>query len=114
VASKATANKVIDSWEKAAAYAKMDGKTSTYKIAETVGVPQRTVATWADDLVKASLASPPDEFHSSHKAMFSLGELSIDLAQLKKRKASRATPTAEPEPTLDAKNQSPMEGTGSV
>ena len=96
-ASRSTANRVIDSWEKASVFAKMDGKSSTYKIAEGLGIPQRTVANWADDFVKAGLASPPDEFHSSHKALFLLSELSIDASQLKrKKKETTAAPTQTP------------------
>ena len=103
-ASRATAVRVFDSWEKAAAYSRMDGKTSTYQIADSLQLPQRTVASWADDFVRAMLASPPDDFHKSHRALFSLGELSVDLAQLKKRKKtlSALTPSAIPASTLDA------------
>lgn len=99
--SKQTAVRVFDSYEKALVYTKMDGKTSTYKIADATGVPQRTVATWADDFVLANLAAPPDEIHSSHKALFSLSELSIDLSTLKKRKklAETAPPVSS---TLDS------------
>ena len=103
-ALRATAVRVFDSWEKAAAYSKMDGKTSTYQIADSLQLPQRTVANWADDFVRAMLASPPDDFHKSHRALFSLGELSVDLAQLKKKKKTISAPTqsAIPASTLDA------------
>jgi hypothetical protein len=99
--SRQTAARVFDSYEKALVYTKMDGKTSTYKIAEATGVPQRTVATWADDFVQANLAAPPDEFHSSHKALFSLSELAIDISALRKRKKQADAAQQQASPTLD-------------
>ncbi len=90
-----TAARIFDTYEKALAYTKMDGNTSTYKIADVTTVPQRTVATWADDFVQANLAAPPDEIHSSHKALFTLSELVIDLSTLKKRK-KQAEGTQQP------------------
>lgn len=104
-ASRATANRIIDSWEKASVYARMDGKTSTYKIAEALGLPQRTVAGWADDFVRANLASPPDEFHQSHRALFSPSELLIEISQLKRKKKGQGEQPPVSGPTLDSQNQ---------
>jgi hypothetical protein len=97
--SKVTALKLFDSWEKSIVYDRMDGKTSTYKLAQAVEVPQRTVATWADDFVRAGLAAPPDEFHPSHRALFALGQLSVDSTSLKKRK--KPPTSGPPTETLD-------------
>lgn len=88
---KQRANEVIDKWEKAMAYDKMDGKTPQTKIATAIGVPQRTVANWADEFLQYHLAVPPSDYNSSHKALFSLGELNVDVASLKK-KYSKAMP----------------------
>lgn len=97
---KQMAARVFDSHEKAVVYSKMDGRTSTYKIAEAANVPQRTVATWADDFVRANLAAPPDDVHSSHRSLFSLSELAVDLSTLKKRK--KQGEAVSPTSTLDA------------
>lgn len=100
--SRPIAARILDSYEKALVYTKLDGTTSTYKIAEATGVPQRTVLNWADECVRFGLASPPDEFFQSHRSLFSLTELSVDLSTLKKRKKTpegQTTPTA---PTLDS------------
>ncbi|OWP55797.1 MAG: hypothetical protein B2I17_08885 [Thermoplasmatales archaeon B_DKE] len=83
--SKETASKLLTSYEKAYVYSKMDGKTSTYKISELTGVPQRTVATWAEDFVKGGLATGPNEFFSSHRALFILTEIAIDITSLRTR-----------------------------
>lgn len=86
--SRAIVAKILDTQEKAVVYSKLDGKTSQQKIADATGVPQRTIADWAEMFVKAGLASPPDEYHSSHRALFSLSELGIDLSVLRRRKKS--------------------------
>lgn len=99
--SRQTAARVFDSYEKALVYTKMDGKTSTYKIADATGVPQRTVAMWADDFVQANLAASPDDIHSSHKALFSLSELAIDLSAMKKRKKQAEAAQQPASATLD-------------
>jgi hypothetical protein len=100
--SRLAAKRVFDSYEKALVYSKMDGKTSTYKISDATGVPQRTVATWVDDFVRAILASTPDQIHSSHRALFSLSELSIDLSTLKKRKKEAEAAQQPPAASLDS------------
>jgi hypothetical protein len=85
-ASKNAAERTIDSQEKAMAYSKMDGRTSTYQIAEGLKVPQRTVANWAEIFVSSGLASPPNELYQSHRALFSLNELSLNISDLKNRR----------------------------
>ena len=83
--SREVAMKLLTNYEKALVYSKMDGKTSAYKIYEETGVPQSTVATWADDFVRRGLATGPNEIFSSHRALFTLNELLIDISSLKKR-----------------------------
>jgi len=99
-AARQTAMRVLDSYEKAIVYSKMDGKTSSYKIADATAVPQRTVADWADEFVKSSLASPPNEFYQSHKALFSLSELFIDLTTLKRRRKPDQMQRPSPSPIV--------------
>jgi len=96
-ASKPVAAKVLDSQEKAIVYSKLDGKTSQPKIADNTGVPQRTISEWLSLFVESGLASEPDEFYQNHKALFTLRELGIDLASLKRRKGA----APKPEATLD-------------
>jgi hypothetical protein len=89
---KPRAGQVLDKYEKAMAYSKMDGSTSQMKIATTLGVPQRTIAYWADDFLHYHLVEAPSEYNSSHKALFTLEELGIDITGLKKQYAKPAIP----------------------
>ena len=98
-AAKPTAGSVLNTQEKALVYSKMDGKTSQQKISASTNVPQKTVSNWADEFVEARLAMPPDEYYPSHRALFSLAELGIDLQALKRRaKGAQPLPTSQ---TLD-------------
>lgn len=87
--SKLAALDLLTSYEKALVYTRLDGKTSTYKISEATGVPQRTVASWAEDFAKGGIATVPNELYASHRALFTLTELSIDIASLKKRERKK-------------------------
>ncbi len=84
-ASRVSAPKILDSYEKAFVYSKLDGKTSQSKIKQITGVPQPTVSRWLETFVQERLVSPPDEFNESHKALFTLQELGIELTIMKKR-----------------------------
>jgi hypothetical protein len=91
--SKSIAAEVIDTLEKALVYGKMDGKTSQEKIGSSAGIPQTTVSRWVDDFVRAGLAVPPNEYYSSHRALFTLEELGIDLSAKKiHRKGGQESP----------------------
>ena len=81
---RGNAAEVIDTWEKAIVYSKMDGSTSQMKIASNLGISQRTVAFWADVFVRHHLALAPSKYNSSHKGLFSLEELGIAADKLKK------------------------------
>lgn len=96
VSLRSVAERVIDTQEKAIVFSKMDGKTSTYVIAEATSIPPRTVANWGEEFVKAGLASPPNEFFPSHRALFSLTELSVDMSLLRKRKKIRSEGSLSP------------------
>jgi hypothetical protein len=91
-ASKSVAAKILENHEKATVYSKLDGKTSQQKIADSTGVPQRTISEWLNLFVESGLASEPNEFYPSHKALFTLREVGIDMASLKRRKGKPPKP----------------------
>jgi len=97
-ASRATAKSVLDTYEKALVYSKLDGKITQIKIQTDTKVPQPTISIWLAGFVQAGMASPPDQYNPSHKALFTLQELGIDLETLKKR-AKAAKPVLQPSPT---------------
>jgi hypothetical protein len=101
VASRTVARSTIDTYEKAVVYSKLDGKTGRKKIEDDTKVPGGTVQDWVTTFVQAGLAAPPDQYNSSHKALFTLQELGIELAILRKRptKASKPTTQATPIPS---------------
>lgn len=84
-ATKGSAAKTLDTYEKAFIYSKLDGKTSQRKIEKASGVPQPTISAWLTIFVEAGLVSPPDEYNESYRALFTLKELGIELTTLKKR-----------------------------
>lgn len=94
-ASKAIAAKVLDTYEKALVYSKLDGKTSQRKIEADTQVPQKTISNWSTVFVEAGLASPPDSYNQNYRALFTLQELGIELATLKKRAQRGAKPSLE-------------------
>ena len=85
-ASRETAAKILDSKEKALVYSKLDGNTSQAKLAEIAKIPDRTIGGWCIVFAETGLASEPNEFFKSHRALFTLRELKIDVAKLKKEK----------------------------
>jgi len=97
-ASRATAKSALDTYEKALVYSKLDGKITQIKIQADTKVPQPTISIWLAGFVQAGLASPPDQYNPSHKALFTLQELGIELGTLKKR-AKAAEPVLQPSPT---------------
>jgi len=97
-AARPIAAKVLDSYEKAIVYSKLDGKTSQPKIEAATSVPQRTISDWLGLFVRAGLASEPSKYFASHKALFSLEELNIDLTSLRKKRK----PSAVEVTTLEA------------
>jgi len=100
-ASKVSAPEILDTYEKALIYSMLDGKTSQGKVEQTTEVPQPTISRWLETFVQARLVSPPDEYNQSHRALFTLAELGIELATLKKRAKKSETPslkTTQPVP----------------
>jgi len=110
-ASRATAKSVLDTYEKALVYSKLDGKITQIKIQADTKVPQPTISIWLAGFVQAGLASPPDQYNPSHKALFTLQELGIELGTLKKR-AKAATPVSQPSSTSTP--QAPAEPQGAA
>jgi hypothetical protein len=97
-ALRVVAKTSLDIYEKALVYSNLDGKTSQTKIETDTKVPQTTISVWLAGFVQAGLTSPPDQYNSSHKALFTLQELGIDLGMLKRRtKVSKPIP--QPSPT---------------
>jgi hypothetical protein len=102
-ALKVVAKTTFDLYEKALVYSKLDGKTSQTKIEIDTKVPQTTISGWLGGFAQAGLASPPDQYNSSHKALFTLQELGIDIGMLKKRtKVSKPIPQSSPTTTSQA------------
>lgn len=102
------AKTVIDTWEKAEVYSKLDGRTPQSKVSEASKVAQQTISDWMGLFAQAGLVTEPNEFYASHKALFSLRELGINQASLKRKKASSAgqqplegQESAQSEPTGD-------------
>jgi len=91
--ARAKAKSLIDSFEKATVYSKLDGVTAQAQIEADTKVPNQTISDWLRQFVRAGLVSPPGEFHKRPKALFTLDELDISLEALggrvkRKRKAA--------------------------
>jgi ribosomal 50S subunit-recycling heat shock protein len=98
-ASRAVAKTVLDTYEKASVYSKLDGKTSQTKIEADTKVPQATISVWLGSFVQGGLVSVPSQYNSSHKALFTLQELGIEFDTLKKRtKVSKTNQELSPAP----------------
>jgi hypothetical protein len=104
-ALRVVAKTSLDIYEKALVYSKLDGKTSQTKIETDTKVPQTTISVWLAGFVQAGLTSPPDQYNSSHKALFTLQELGIDLGMLKRRKVSKPIPQPSPTTASQASNK---------
>jgi DNA-binding transcriptional ArsR family regulator len=84
-ALRSSAAQIIDTYEKAVVFGKLDGNTSQQKLEETTKVSQPTISRWISDFTEAGIVAPPDEVYKNHRALFSLRELGIDSAALKRR-----------------------------
>jgi len=98
-ASRVTARSVIDTYEKAIVYSKLDGKTSQTKIEADTKVPQTTVSGWLAEFMQVGLVAPSDKYNPSHKALFTLQELGIDFGVLKRREKASKAVSQSPAPT---------------
>ena len=80
------AKEVIDDYEKALVYSKLDGTKTDERIHDLTGVPRRTITDWVKLFVENGLAIA---FGRSERALFTLEELRIDVATLKKEREKR-------------------------
>ena|SRR3989442_15788884 len=95
-AARSNSAQIIDIYEKAVVFGRLDGNTPQQKLQEITKVPQATISRWISDFTEAGIAAPPDEIYKNHRALFSLRELGIDSAALKKRfKTTEPVITAE-------------------
>jgi len=88
-ALKGKASQVIDTHRKAITYKNLDGHTTQAKIAKMLDVTSMAVSYYVQEFVEAGLAMPPSKFYPSHKALFTLEELGIDIKQLKKQELAK-------------------------
>ena len=79
------ADSVIDSFEKATVYSKLDGKTPQSRIELDTGIRQSTISDWAKLFVRNRLVAEPSGYFANYKALFTLEELGIDINSLKKK-----------------------------
>jgi len=102
-ASRLVARATLDIYEKALVYSRLDGKTSQSRIETETKIPQATISVWLAGFVQAGLASPPDQYNPSHRALFTLQELGIELGVLKKRaKTPKTISQSDQTPTSQA------------
>ncbi len=98
-AARTVAGRIFDVQEKVVVYDKMNGSSSFDRLEELTKVPASTIGRWADMFVDAGLASPPDNRHPSHRALFTSKELGVNVELLKKR--GRVSQAAKGTETLD-------------
>ncbi len=89
-ALRGSAGIVLDSVEKASVYSSLDGYASQQRIQELTGVPQATISRWIADFTQAGIVAPPDAIYKTARALFTIQELGIDMATLKRRTKSTA------------------------
>ena len=82
------AGRIIDVYEKALVYSKLDGFTLQLRLAEMTGIPQPTISVWLARFSEALLVAPPDEGHKGHRALYTLQELGINTSSLAKKRGS--------------------------
>lgn len=75
---------ILNSYRKALAYQNLDGNRPQTEIAKICGVSQPMISGYANEFVSNGLAIEPNRYYRFHRALFSLGELEVDLASLKK------------------------------
>jgi hypothetical protein len=86
---RTVASATINSQEKAKVYKKIHGGKSQKKIEAERGIPKQTISRWVNEFVEAGLVSPPNEYSTEYKALFTLRELGIKISDLAQRKKER-------------------------
>jgi DNA-binding transcriptional ArsR family regulator len=87
MALRPIAGRVLDAYEKAVLYSKLDGNTAQLRLQEITGVPQPTISVWLSKFTEAGIVAPPDEAYRSYRALFTLQELGINVGLLRKKRA---------------------------
>src|SRR5437867_11546054 len=95
VAARPNGVRVIDTKDKAFVFEELDGNTTQPRMEEVLGVSQPTISRWLAEFVREGLVTPPNEYYKNHKALYTLQELAIDVASLKKRARGQMV---QPEP----------------
>ncbi len=88
MAIRPMAGRVLDTYEKALLFSKLDGNTPQLKLQELIKVPQPTISIWMGKFMEAGIVSPPNDIYRNYRAMFTLQELGINIGTLKKRGGS--------------------------
>jgi len=94
---RSIAAQVIDIYEKAVVFSRLDGNTSQPKLQDITKTPQATISRWVSDFTEAGIVAPPGDAYKNHRALFTLKELGIDIGTLKKR-----SKTTEPTMAVEA------------
>ncbi len=102
-ALRPTAGRVLDTYEKALLFSKLDGNTPQLRLQEITKVPQPTISAWLGRFMEAGIVSPPDEIYRNYRALFTLQELGINITTLKRRASAEVT---QPE-AVQASSQEP-------
>jgi len=89
-ALRPTVIRVLDTYEKALLFSKLDGNTPQLKLQDLTKIPQPTISQWLTRFAEAGIVSLPNELYRNHRAMFTLQELGINIATLRKRSPSQA------------------------
>ncbi len=87
-AKQSMAKQVLDIYEKALLFSKLDGNTPQLKLQELTNVPQATISVWMGKFTEAGIVTPPSEANRNYRALFTLQELGINIGTLKKRGSS--------------------------
>jgi hypothetical protein len=88
IALRPMAGRVLDTYEKALLFSKLDGNTPQLKLQELTKVPQPTISIWMGKFMEAGIVCPPNDIYRNYRAMFTLQELGISIATLRKRGGS--------------------------
>ncbi len=94
-AKQSVAERVLDTYEKALLFSKLDGNTPQLRLQELTKIPQPTISIWMGKFMEAGIVSPPNEIYRNYRALFTLQELGINIGTLRKRAGSESI--TEPE-----------------
>ncbi len=90
-ALKPMAGRILDTYEKALLFSRLDGNTPQLRLQEITKVPQPTISAWLGKFMEAGIVSPPDEVYRNYRALFTVQELGVNISALKKRISSEVT-----------------------